>query len=200
MPQSEDSEVIVQFDSVRGLHFRELRPKHKLCSKCSRIPLAFFVGPGMENDFNFLHIFNSMLSNNYEEVTTIYNASIAPECHGPANYEHHTFHDLEESVKSGCHLCTLINRSLRSGERSALTPATEVEEGRVILTHQVKRFPYGSKWDAIIPHYRRQDPNCGSLVGVGLHLGFVIAEVPGRFNYRLGRCVANTAIRLGRRG
>jgi hypothetical protein len=187
MPQSEDREVIIQFDPRRGLYCRELRPKRKLCSKCSRIPLALFIGPGMENGFNFLPIFNSMLSNGHEDVTTIYNATFAPDCHGPANYEHHTFHDLMESVKTGCHLCTLINRSLKSGERSALTPATEVEEGKIMLTHQVKRFPYGSKWDAIVPLHQRRDSNCGSLVGVGLYLKFMIAEVPGRFKYRLGR-------------
>lgn len=107
---------MLQFDSA-GLCFRELRPKRKLCSKCSRIPLAFFVEPGIDNGINFLPLFNNMLPNEHEEVTTIYNASFAPDFSNPAVFEQRTFNDLKRSVKSGCHLCTLIDRSLESGEK-----------------------------------------------------------------------------------
>ncbi len=199
MPQSEDREVILQFDSAGRLYLRELRPKRKLCSKCSRIPLAFFVEPGIDNGINFLPLSANMLSNEDEEFTTIYNTLFAPDFSNPAVFEHRTFNGLQRSVKSGCHLCTLIDRSLESGGKSALTAATDVDDGKIILTHQVKRFPIGTKWDAIIPIHLRKGSNCGPLVRVGLYLRFMVTGAPGRFHQKLGRQAANATTRLGRR-
>ena len=179
---SEDREVILRFDPTGGLYFRELRPKRKLCSKCTRIPLAFFTGPHIEAGFGFHPLFNRMLSNTGEDIATVYNAPVL-DLSSPAVFEHYDFRKLTRSAVSGCHLCTLIRRSLEEGEKSSPTMTAENDDDQVILTHQTKEFPFiGTKWHGIIP-FRQRGPRysgLGSTTAIGLYLRFDIAPVPGK--------------------
>ena len=179
MPNTEDREVVVRFDPAKGLYFRELRPKRKLCPKCSQIPLAFFVGPGLEGGVGFLNLITSMPSNTYEDIPIIHTAAFGHDFSNPANFKHLSYRDVKQSAKNGCHLCTLVVRSFESGEQSAFTPVGDMGEGFIVLTHQVRRFPFGSKCDAIVPILGRGS-HSGPIAAVGLYLRIMIAEVPGR--------------------
>ena len=177
MSTSEDRELIAQWHPKRGLYFRELRPKRKLCPRCSQIPLDFFIQPGLEGGTGFLNLVTSALSKQHEEVPKVYAAG-EHDFSNPANFKHLTYRDITHSAADGCHLCTLVVRSLESGETSAFATA-DLDGGHVLLTHQVKRFPLTrSKWDAIIP-ILAQSSHSGPIAAVGLYLRFSIAEAPG---------------------
>jgi hypothetical protein len=134
----------VAFRPDGQLYIRRLRPKRRLCAKCSNIPLDFF----------------NVVQSEYD------------------HYESRK--ELQKSAKSGCHLCTLLDRSLDEGFGD--DDVDSEEHGKIELMHHEKRFPFGSKWDYISVLHHQRGSSAGFLAGTGLYLRFEINPVPGRQN------------------
>jgi hypothetical protein len=93
-----------------------------------------------------------------------------------------TITDLKSSAASGCHLCTLLCRSLEEGFVSSFVEETlDGAHGKIEVAHGEKWFPGGNRWDMITPIHHYKGSSSGSVVGWGSHLRFKFAEEPGLY-------------------